>query len=156
MTTNPVTSQTYVAPANDRVQAKALGQQDFLKLLIAQLGNQNPTKPTDSDSMMTQMTQIASIQAMTAMQQGMTRLGVDQQLTLGQQLINKRIQLHDSDANVIVGNVTKVTASPMKDSNGNPTTLIELEVNGKMYPLSGLESVLPDVPATPSTTPATP
>jgi len=141
--TSPI-GQTYVAPVNPVVNNGKMTQTDFMKLLITQLANQDPMKPTDSDSMMTQMTQIASIQSMTSMQQGMTRLGIDQQLTLGQQLIGKNIQLQDSQGNAITGHVTKVSLSSSTDSSGAPVSTVNIQVNGNDYPISSLQSVLPD------------
>jgi flagellar basal-body rod modification protein FlgD len=43
----------------------ALDKQAFLELLIAQLSNQDPSKPMDSDSLMTQTSQMASMEALT-------------------------------------------------------------------------------------------
>ena len=140
--TTPV-GQVYTAPVNAAINNSKMNQQDFMKLLITQLANQDPMKPEDSGNMMQQMTQIASIQSMTAMQQGMTRLGIDQQLTLGQQLINKNVQLQDSNGNAITGIVTKVDLTSETDSNtGALTPVVNLQINGADYPISGLQSVL--------------
>jgi flagellar basal-body rod modification protein FlgD len=43
----------------------ALDKQAFLELLIAQLSNQDPSSPMDTDSLMTQTTQMASMEALT-------------------------------------------------------------------------------------------
>ncbi len=58
----------YSAAAVESTAAKdksALDKQAFLKLLIAQLSNQDPSKPMDSDSLMTQTSQMASMEALT-------------------------------------------------------------------------------------------
>ncbi len=133
-----------------------MSTKDFMNLLITQLQNQDPLSPTDQGSMMTQMTQIASIQSMTQMQQGMTQLGVDQQMTLGQQLINKNIQLQDSQGNTVTGAVGQVKLATGTDSSGSPTSTVELQVNGVLYPITDLQSVLPDTTTPANPTPPTP
>lgn len=58
----------YSAAAVEASAAKdptALDKQAFLELLIAQLSNQDPSKPMDSDSLMTQTSQMASMEALT-------------------------------------------------------------------------------------------
>jgi flagellar basal-body rod modification protein FlgD len=58
----------YSAAAVESSAAKdpsALDKQAFLELLIAQLSNQDPSKPMDSDSLMTQTSQMASMEALT-------------------------------------------------------------------------------------------
>jgi flagellar basal-body rod modification protein FlgD len=58
----------YSAAAVESSAAKdnsTLDKQAFLELLIAQLSNQDPSKPMDSDSLMTQTSQMASMEALT-------------------------------------------------------------------------------------------
>jgi flagellar basal-body rod modification protein FlgD len=58
----------YSAAAVEASAAKdpsKLDKQAFLKLLIAQMSNQDPSKPMDSDSLMTQTSQMASMESMT-------------------------------------------------------------------------------------------
>jgi len=53
------TSGAAGAPARDR-----LDNQGFLKLLIAQLANQDPSSPTDSTTILTQTTQLAQMESL--------------------------------------------------------------------------------------------
>ncbi|WNB85238.1 flagellar hook capping FlgD N-terminal domain-containing protein [Cellulomonas sp. ATA003] len=58
----------YSAAAVEASAAKDPGKLDkqaFLELLIAQLSNQDPSSPMDSDSLMNQTTQMASMEALT-------------------------------------------------------------------------------------------
>jgi flagellar basal-body rod modification protein FlgD len=50
-------SSTPAAPTNQ------LGQQDFLKLLMAQLGSQDPLSPTDNTAFVAQLAQFSSLEA---------------------------------------------------------------------------------------------
>jgi flagellar basal-body rod modification protein FlgD len=53
-----------VAPTTaDRIGSNQLGKQEFLKLLMAQLANQDPTAPTDSTAFIGQLAQFAGLEA---------------------------------------------------------------------------------------------
>jgi flagellar basal-body rod modification protein FlgD len=47
----------------DRMGSSVLGKDDFLKLLMAQMGNQDPTAPTDNGAFVAQLAQFASLEA---------------------------------------------------------------------------------------------
>jgi flagellar basal-body rod modification protein FlgD len=132
MSTSPIGS-TYLAPVNERVAAKNLGQQDFIKLLTSQLSNQNVFKPQDSGALLNQMTQIASMQSMSMMQESMTRLKSDQQLSLAQSLIQKTVEVSDPSGGVVTGIVSKVTMSG---------GIAQLYINDQAYSVSSLQAVL--------------
>jgi flagellar basal-body rod modification protein FlgD len=135
MPTTPITSgsSNFTAPANDRIANKSLGQQDFIKLLTVQLANQDISKPQDSGALLNQMTQIASMQSMSLMQESMTRLKADQQVSLGQSLINKMVQVADPSGALVTGVVEKVT---IVEGAAN------LYINEQNYPVSTLQAVL--------------
>jgi len=49
-------------PAPEQAPANELGKNDFVKLLMAQLGNQDPTSPMDSQAFVAQLAQFASVE----------------------------------------------------------------------------------------------
>ncbi len=49
------------APSSNAKAASALGQQDFLNLMLAQLKNQDPTKPMDSSAFLGQLAQFSTV-----------------------------------------------------------------------------------------------
>ena len=124
---------TYNSPTNERITAKTLSQQDFMKLLITQLQNQDPMKPQDAGAMLQQMSSIGMIQSMTSMQESLSQTRTDQQLTLGQSLINKTVRMTDANGVTVSGPVTEVRLSDGK---------VQLQVSGQYYDISNLQAVL--------------
>jgi flagellar basal-body rod modification protein FlgD len=59
-----LTSTSLTPPTTaDPVGSSALGKDDFLKLLMAQLANQDPTAPTDNQAFVAQLAQFAGLEA---------------------------------------------------------------------------------------------
>jgi flagellar basal-body rod modification protein FlgD len=62
---------------NDGKGAKAnaaLDKNDFLKILITQLSHQDPTQPMDDKAFIAQMAQFSSLEQMTNMSEGLTKV----------------------------------------------------------------------------------
>jgi flagellar basal-body rod modification protein FlgD len=60
-----VDSAQYKYTEQTRVAVNQLGKDEFLKLLIAQLQNQDPLSPQDNTEMVAQMAQFSTLEAMT-------------------------------------------------------------------------------------------
>jgi flagellar basal-body rod modification protein FlgD len=86
----------------------SLGQDAFLKLLVAQMQNQDPTSPEDSGQMMSQLasfSQVSQLQQLTASNQALT-LGQD--FASAVSLIGKSVTYTDSQGNQETGTVAGV------------------------------------------------
>ncbi len=52
---------------SQRTTGSKLDQEDFLKILVAQMSNQDPMEPTSNEDFLAQMAQFSALEAMTAM-----------------------------------------------------------------------------------------
>jgi flagellar basal-body rod modification protein FlgD len=58
---------------------KTLGKDDFLKIMITQMKNQDPTKPFNADEMAAQMAQYASVEQLQNVNQNLNKMQTDHQ-----------------------------------------------------------------------------
>jgi flagellar basal-body rod modification protein FlgD len=67
-TTTLGTNSPASGSSSDALPTSALGTQDFLKLLVAQLKNQDPLQPMDNTQMVTQLAQFSSLETLQGIQ----------------------------------------------------------------------------------------
>jgi flagellar basal-body rod modification protein FlgD len=89
-------------------KTKQLGKQDFLKLLMAQLQNQNPLKPMEDTQMIAQMAQFTSLEAMQTLNATIQKSTNVQTVAQTSALIGKYIQADEADGTTTMGLVTGV------------------------------------------------
>ena len=125
--------------ANDNsipVSTEGLSQRDFLKLLVTQMTSQDPLKPTDSQDLLSQMTQFSTLNANTTMQAQLAQMQILNQFTQAGSLLGKQVTLQVDDT-IAQGVVTGV------DTSGNAPQII---VNGQSYSLAQVLSVANPAP----------
>lgn len=69
-----VTTSEDVANAANKVKDQVLSQEDFLKLLTAQLQAQDPTKPADNNQLVTQMSQLSMVESLNTINDNMANV----------------------------------------------------------------------------------
>jgi flagellar basal-body rod modification protein FlgD len=92
----------------DKQGFSGLTSEDFLKLLITQLQNQDPSNPLDSDQLLSQISEMRNLQAGIELQDTLKTLTVSQQLTSSTAFIGKAITGLGTDQTNVSGVVEKV------------------------------------------------
>ena len=83
-----------------RTGSSALGKDEFLKILVAQLANQDPTQPQDSSAFVAELAQFSSLEAQQNTVNNLNALMVGQATanqTAAAAFIGKRVEYHGSD-----------------------------------------------------------
>jgi flagellar basal-body rod modification protein FlgD len=128
--TSSTAANTVVVPSTaatqktDTVPGSNLGKQDFLKLLMAQLQNQDPLKPMDDSQMIAQMAQFSALESTQNLTNVIQQSSNMQTVTQAGALIGKYIQAQQADGSTISGAVSGVT---FEATNGmeTPTLLVD-------------------------------
>lgn len=121
------------ATASTEVKGKgAMGQSEFLKLLVTQMKNQDPTNPMDNQQLTAQMAQFSSLEQLMNINTGLTNLLSASNSTTSAQalsLIGKEVTVQGHNTYVkggkagdiameLSGNASNVTIT-VEDQNGN-------------------------------------
>lgn len=91
-----------------RQVSQSLGKDDFLKLLITQLSNQDPTSPMENTEFIAQMAQFSSLEQMTNMNQEFSKLNAMMVSSQGVNTIGKIVDINLGDTTT-TGKVEAVT-----------------------------------------------
>lgn len=131
-----VTSATNSQSAADAsavpVPTQMLSQQDFLQLLVTQMTSQDPLNPTNSQDLLSQMTQFSTLNANTMLQSQMAEMQSLNQFSEAGSLLGKQVTLQLNDTTTGTGIVSGV------DTSGDVPQLI---VDGQPYSLAQVISV---------------
>ena len=115
---------------NGRKSSQELGKDDFLKLLITQLQNQDPTSPMEDTQFISQMAQFSSLEQMTNMSSSFSKMASFINSSEAAQTLGKTVELNVGDTKVS-GTVTGATRGD------NPQIL----VNGMYYSMDKIAAI---------------
>lgn len=132
-TINGVSSATSTTSGTaSRLPVQTLGQDDFLKLLVAQLSAQDPMNPQRDTEFVAQMAQFSALEQTRAMQSDIAGLRGEQQILQANGLIGRTVALQSSADTVVTGVV-----SGLHLNDGAP----RIVVNGEAFTLDQLVGV---------------
>ena len=133
MQTDAVSGTTMSTQSSSQVSNPLqLDKDAFLKLLVAQLQNQDPMSPMDSNQFISQMAEFSTVEQLANIYQTLDQLATESELTQGAALVGRQVVLTQSDGSTVSGAVQKVALV-----NNN----VCLYVNGNPYDISLLTEV---------------
>jgi flagellar basal-body rod modification protein FlgD len=106
---------------------------DFIKLMVTQLQNQDPTQPTSNQDLLAQMSQIGQLESSTQLQTTMASVTLQTQVGSASALIGKSVTGIDSANNPVTGVVNSVSVA-----GGNVSLKL---ADGSSLALTGLSSI---------------
>ncbi|NKY40440.1 flagellar hook assembly protein FlgD [Cellulomonas septica] len=95
--------------SGQKAATKELDKQAFLDLLVAQLRNQDPSAPMDSSQLMTQTTQLSTMESLVALADTQRESFALQMRMSAAQLVGQQITWTDADGAEKSGTVTGVS-----------------------------------------------
>ncbi|HAH60673.1 MAG TPA: flagellar hook assembly protein FlgD, partial [Treponema sp.] len=90
---NEVNGYNKTLAVNGRKASQSLGKDDFLKLLLTQLSNQDPTSPMENTEFIAQMAQFSSLEQMTNMNSEFTKMAALFKTSEASSVIGKTVEL---------------------------------------------------------------
>ncbi len=127
---NEVNNFNKTLNVSGRTPSQQLGKDDFLKLLITQLSNQDPTSPMEDTQFISQMAQFSSLEQMTNMNESFNKLAAMINSSQATTTLGKTVEVDIGDANV--QGVVEATSF-----GTNPQVM----VNGMYYDLNKIKAV---------------
>jgi len=124
--------------AVERVPVKMLGQNEFLKLLVTQMQNQDPMKPVSDTEFIAQMAQFSSLEQTKTMSADITKLRQGNDFLQATNLLGKEVRLNLGNMEFTKGIVTDLN---VKDGEAR------IIVGDKTYTLDQVTSVSGETPA---------
>ena len=114
-----------------RVASSELGKDDFLKLLMAQMTNQDPTSPMENTEFIAQMAQFSSLEQMTNMSQNFEKMTAMFNSSEAQGMLGRTVQIDLGAEQSTTGVVEAATrgVSP------------QVQVNGMFYDMNKIKAV---------------
>ena len=127
---NQVNSYNKTLVQNGRKTSNELGKDDFLKLLITQLSNQDPTNPMENTEFISQMAQFSSLEQMTNMSTSFSKMASFINSSEAASTLGKTVELN-------IGDTTTTGIVEGATRGENPQIL----VNGMYYSMDKIKAI---------------
>ena len=131
---------TYASSGSAVDRFQELDTQAFLKMMIAELQNQDPLNPMDNSKMLEQISQIRAITSNDALTSSVNSLRMGQSMATAAGLLGKTVIGLDVIGQEVVGVVDKVAFEDGKPYLFVGNTIIELD---NIYGMAETQSALP-------------
>src|SRR5690242_2099731 len=104
--TNQISTNTAANPA--RATSNTFDSDQFMQILMAQLTHQNPLEPMNNAEMMSQFSQLNSLQELRDIHTAVDKVSASNQVIYLASLIGKTVKVNRPDGNVLEGVVEEV------------------------------------------------
>jgi len=138
ITSNTLAAQGTNSSSNTNTSSgglQSLTPQDFIQMMITQLENQDPLNPTDSQDILSQVSEIGQLQSSDSLDTSLTGMTLQNQVGSASSLIGKTVQGIDPNNNQTEGVVTGVSINQSAN-----TVNLTLD-NGDTLPLTGVSAI---------------
>jgi flagellar basal-body rod modification protein FlgD len=150
MITSPLTSNSAPQGTQSTNKNFNLKAEDFIKMMVTQLQNQDPTKPADNGQLLAQMSQIGQLQSNTTLTDSLKGMVLQNQIGAAGNLIGKNVAGLDGQNNTVKGIVNSVKVQSdgvmLQLDNGNTLSL------GNVTDIAAAPATSRGLTATPATT----
>jgi len=99
------------ATSGTTTAANSLTANDFIQFLVTELQNQDPLNPTDSNDMLSQMSEIGQLESSTSLQSSLTGMVQQNQVSAASSMLGKEVQGTDQNSNPVQGIVSAVNVT---------------------------------------------
>ena len=127
---NAVNNYNKTLVVEGRKTSNELGKDDFLKLLITQLSNQDPTNPMENTEFISQMAQFSSLEQMTNMSTSFSKMASFINSSEAASTLGKTVELN-------IGDTTTTGIVEGATRGENPQIL----VNGMYYSMDKIAAI---------------
>jgi flagellar basal-body rod modification protein FlgD len=140
ITSNPTAASTAASSSTSASQTAGAGgfnnlsTGDFMKMLIAELQNQDPTQPMSNQDLLTQLSTMSQLQSTQDLDTALQNNTTSQQLSTASSFIGKAIQGTDSSSNPVTGIAQQALLQ-------NGTAFVA--VGNTLVPLANITAVAP-------------
>jgi len=91
---------------------KELKTEDFIKMMITQLQNQDPMEPAKNQELLAQMSQIGQLQSSTQLQETLKSFSAQSQISSAGSMIGKAVEGNDENNDQVTGIVAGACGNP--------------------------------------------
>lgn len=112
-----------------------LKTEDFIKMMITQLQNQDPTEPVKNEQLLAQMSQISQLQSSTTLTTTLQSMTLQNQIGSASSLIGKVVKGFDGEGDPVDGLVNSIKVVDNK---------VQLQLdNGKALSMNNVTEIAP-------------
>ena len=135
MSISSIVQNNQYAPQASNNPQQTMGKDDFMKLMLLQMRNQDPLEPMDNQAMLSQLAQFSSLEQMENLNSNFTNINNSESFMSATRLLGQNVEVQVANA---AGNSYNIISSKVKSVN--------FTMQGPMLTLeNGLTSSIEDI-----------